>query len=114
MMGMLIDTKETKASFEMAIDLPGVDKADIDMVIDEDQGLLTIKAEKKSTKTEEDADTQYKRVERFSGTMSRTMTLPENTNRDKIEATFDNGVLIVHIPKLKADEEKPVKTVKVK
>ena len=45
--------QETKASFEMAIDLPGVDKADIDMVIDEDQGLLTIKAEKKSTKTEE-------------------------------------------------------------
>ena len=48
------------------------------------------------------------------GTMSRTITLPTNTNKDKVHAEYTNGVLHVQIPKIHNDEEKPKKMITVK
>lgn len=109
-MGMQMDTKETKTSYELQIDLPGVEKKDI--VINMEGDLLTITAEKKGM--EKDDDHEFKRVERFTGTMTRTISLPDNTDKDKVQADFTNGVLHVTIPKLKEDVKKPKKTVQVK
>ena len=93
---MPMDTKETKESYEVSIDIPGVDKNDIHVDIEND--CLVIMAEKKRETKEEDA--QFKRIERVSGTMTRSIALPDHINEDNIEAGYENGVLHLKIPKV--------------
>jgi HSP20 family protein len=87
--------------------LPGVKPEDVDITISGD--TLTIKGE---TKTEEEVKREdYLYQERRYGSFSRTIALPSSLQTDKAEATFENGVLTLTIPKI--EEVKP-KTIKVK
>lgn len=72
---------------------------------------ITIKAAKKEEqKVEKEA---YVRRERYEGEMSRTITLPGTINPDAVEATYEHGILTLHVPK--AEEVKPkVIPVKIK
>ncbi len=90
-----VDIKEDKEAFTLMADIPGVKPEDIE--VNMDNGVLTIKGERKSEKkTEED---NYKRVERQYGVFYRRFTLPETANADKIEARSEDGVLRITIPK---------------
>jgi HSP20 family protein len=90
-----VDVREEAERFVVNVDLPGVDKKDIEIVAE--KGVLTIKGERHS---EQKSDTaSYERVERVSGKFLRRFTLPENAQADAISAKQTNGVLEVSIPK---------------
>ncbi len=88
----------------MDVDLPGVKKEDIK--VDINKGVLTISGERKVK--EED----YYKVETYFGKFSRSFTLPDNADIENIEASSENGVLEVIIPKLKEDSARKTITIK--
>jgi HSP20 family protein len=73
--------------------------------------VLTIKGEKK--KEEEEKDEHHHYVERYYGSFQRSFRLPANVKSDKVEATFDKGILRVTLPKVEEAKKKKVE-VKVK
>ncbi|HEX9343905.1 MAG TPA: Hsp20/alpha crystallin family protein [Actinomycetota bacterium] len=98
-----IDISERKDAYVVTVEVPGVKQDDIDITLED--GLLTISGERKLT--QESSDQQYHRVERRYGAFRRSITLPSQVRADAIEASFDNGVLEVVLPK--AEEAKPKK-----
>lgn len=103
-MGMpKIDMKESKDLIQVKAELPGV--AEEDVTIEVSDGVLTISGEKKGEKEEEKEGYYYK--ESFSGSFSRSISLPSDVKADKTEAEMDNGVLSIVIPK--AEVRKPHK-----
>ena len=82
------DMYEDKDQLVMKIELPGIDQKDLDITIDGDR--LTIKAERKEEVSE---DATHHTRERYYGKYFRSVTLPYHVKEDKIQATFDNGVL---------------------
>lgn len=100
---MLMDVKETDKNYEILIEMPGVKKEDIQLT--QKHETLTISAEKKGMEKEE-GDT-FRRQERFFGSISRTMTLPDDADKDHIAAKYENGVLQLTIPRTKPLEIPP-------
>jgi HSP20 family protein len=93
-----VDIHEEKDRFVVLADVPGVDPKDIDITAD--NGVLTVRGERKAEKRE--TDNGYERIERVAGTFLRRFTLPEGANTDEIKAKQTNGVLEVTIPKTAA------------
>ena len=98
-----VDIKETPDSLVLSAELPGIDKKDVHINIEEN--VLTISGERSFSRDEKKED--YHRIERVYGSFSRSFTLPRNVKLDAVKANFDNGVLTVTIPK--AEESKPRK-----
>lgn len=90
-----IDMAETDDSIEITAELPGVDQKDLDVSVEGD--VLTLKGEKKSESEEKKKD--FHVVERSYGAFRRAIRLPGNVDPDKVNATFDKGVLKVSMPK---------------
>lgn len=90
-----VDIKETDSAFEIHADIPGVDPKDIEVHME--NGMLTIRGERKSESKEEKEG--YKRVERQWGSFYRRFSLPDSADADKINAKSKNGVLEITIPK---------------
>ncbi len=104
-----IDFTENDKEYRISAELPGMDEKDIEVLMDEDS--LTIRGEKKEDKEEKGKDYYYR--ERRFGSFTRTIPLPENIDRDKIEAKFKNGVLTLRLPKTAATARN-VKKIEVK
>ena len=104
---LAVDMHETDDKVVVKTAVPGVKSEDIDVSITGD--VLTIKGETKAEEKVEKAN--YIRQERRYGAFSRSLTLPSTVVADKATAEFENGVLILTLPK--AEEVKP-KTIKVK
>lgn len=102
------DISETKDSFVVHAELPGLKKEEVQVHYDNENRLLSIKGENKSEKKEENE--KYYRVERKYGKFERHFTLPKNANGETIGANMHDGVLELTIPKL--SEEQSKKTVK--
>jgi HSP20 family protein len=95
-----VDILESKDSYLIRAELPGMKKEDVNLEIQE--GALTLSGERK---LEEPANgVEYHRVERVAGRFSRSFYLPQTVKHDGIKATFKDGILEVHVPK--ADEAK--------
>jgi HSP20 family protein len=104
-----LEMYEKDNNFVVKAELPGVKKDDVDVSIAGD--ALTIKGQKKASKEIKDED--YYRCESQYGSFSRTITLPAAVDAKKIEASYENGVLEIHVPKAK--EAVPTKVeIKVK
>ena len=91
-----VDIYEETERFVVLADVPGVDAKDIDITAD--NGVLTIKGERRSDRKDTDKN-GYERIERTSGSFVRRFTLPESANTESIKAKQTNGVLEVSIPK---------------
>lgn len=78
---------------EITAELPGVREEDIDLTVEE--GVLTLRGEKKSTRTDEERGYS----ERSYGRFERSITLPSNIDEDACSADFRDGVLTVTLPK---------------
>ncbi len=104
---LAIDMYETKNEVVVKAALPGVKPDDVEITLTGD--TLTIRGETKEEKEVKEKD--YIRKERREGSFSRSLTLPSGLNADKAEATFENGVLQLRIPK--SEESKP-KSIKVR
>jgi len=104
---LALDIYQTKDTVVVKAPLPGVKPEDVEITITGD--VLTIKGE---TKVEENVEKEdYFFQERRYGSFSRSVTLPDGLKTDKAEASFEDGVLTLTVPK--AEEHKP-KSVKVK
>ncbi len=102
-----LDMYETDNDVVVQASLPGVKPEDVDITITGE--TLTIRGE--SRHEEEEKKRNYYRQETWYGSFARSITLPTQVESDKAEATFENGVLKLTIPK--AEEAKP-KMIKVK
>jgi HSP20 family protein len=98
-----LDISERQDAYVVTVEVPGVKPEDLDITLED--GLLTIQGERQFTS--ESSEEQYHRVERRYGAFRRSITLPSQVQADAIEASFDNGVLEVVVPK--AEEAKPKK-----
>ena len=102
-----VDIIENENEFELTADLPGLDKKDVNLSIQE--GVLKLTADQKTNNDSKDA---YWLRERYSKTYDRSFTLPNNVVEEKINASFKNGSLKVILPK--EEEVKPiVKKIKI-
>jgi HSP20 family protein len=90
-----MDLVETDDHLVLRGDLPGMTEDDVDIEIKDN--VLTVSGERKSE--QEERAEGYHRVERSFGRFSRSLTLPQGIDPDKVEAKFENGVLEVQIPK---------------
>jgi len=90
-----VDISEDDTAFYIDAELPGLTKEQISLIIEDD--MLTIKAERKQETEENKKD--YHRVERMSGSFSRSFNLGEVIDQNTIQADFENGVLRIILPK---------------
>jgi HSP20 family protein len=100
-----VDISETRKHYVIRVDLPEVDKEDVNVSIE--NGMLTISGERRFEK-EEDTETTH-RVESMYGKFSRSFTLPADVDETDISAKSKNGVLKVRIPKIEQQKEEPKK-----
>ncbi len=96
-----MDLVEAEDHFVLKADLPGLAEGDVNIEIQD--GTLTISGERKAE--HEQREKGWYRIERSFGSFNRSLTLPDGVDADRIEASFRNGVLEVHIPK--PEERKP-------
>ena len=90
-----VNIKETKDAFEVSLVAPGFDKADFKVNLE--NNLLTITAEHKGEENVED-EKMVRREYRFRS-FSRSFTVDENIDAEKIDAKYINGVLALNLPK---------------
>ncbi len=98
-----MDLVESEDDFVLRADLPGLSEGDVNIELEDN--VLTISGERKAE--HEERKEGYYRVERASGSFSRSLTLPEGVDPEKVQANFDRGVLEVRIPK--PEQRKPRK-----
>ncbi|HET8771666.1 MAG TPA: Hsp20/alpha crystallin family protein [Gemmatimonadaceae bacterium] len=98
-----VDVREEKDAFVFQLELPGVSPEAVEVTAD--GGVLSVSGEKKSE--EQRDEDRWHIVERVSGSFRRTFQLPQNVTEEKIDATFEDGVLTVRVPK--AEQPKPKK-----
>ncbi len=102
------DVAETTKAFELEIAVPGMKKADFSIDVKNDK--LTISGERK--RVEKTDDKNYHSVQTSFGSFKKSFYLPENVVEDKIEASYEDGILKIVIPK---DEKKVLnKTIQIK
>jgi HSP20 family protein len=104
---ILMDVIQKKEEIDVKASVPGVNPDDIDVTVED--GVLTIRAEKK-TETETE-DEKYLIRERATGSFYRALRLPDTVDAEKIESHYDNGILTIVMPKA---EEKKKKQIQVK
>lgn len=98
---MRTDVKEKEGNYILEIDIPGYNKEDIKIELE--NGYITVTAKKDETINEEDKN-GYIYKERFSGECARSYYAGENLKEEDIKASFKNGTLILTFPKEEAKE----------
>jgi HSP20 family protein len=95
-----VEVSATDKEVRVSAELPGLDEKDVEVLVDD--GVLTIRGEKKSET--DDRDRGFS--ERFYGRFERRVALPFEVDEDKADASFKNGVLTIALPKSPKAEEK--------
>jgi HSP20 family protein len=102
-----LDISERKDAYLVTVELPGVEADDLQVTLED--GLLTIQGERPFA--QESSEQQFHRVERRYGAFRRSITLPAHVMAEGIEASADNGVLQIVVPKM---EEATPKRIQVR
>ena len=102
-----LDISERKDAYLVTVELPGVELDDLQITMED--GLLTIQGERHFA--HDSSEQQFHRIERRYGAFRRSITLPAQVQAEQIEATYDNGVLQVVVPKM---EEATPKRIQVR
>jgi HSP20 family protein len=95
-----LDISEGKDAYRVTVELPGVKLDDLEITLED--GLLTIQGERHFAN--DFSEEQFHRVERSSGAFRRSITLPAHVEADAVEASMEDGVLRILVPK--AEEAK--------
>ncbi|HWC71747.1 MAG TPA: Hsp20/alpha crystallin family protein [Actinomycetota bacterium] len=101
-----LDIRETEDRFDVTVDLPGMSSDDVEVTFED--GILTVRGQREFSR---ETEGQYHRIERSYGSFARSVRLPRVADSERIEASFDNGVLTVLVPKR---EEAKARTIEVK
>lgn len=99
-----VDIEENDQQFMLCLDLPGISKNDI--CIETTDHQLVIRGERKVERVEEKGVRHT--VERFHGVFQRSFTLPASVNVEQIQASYENGVLHIVIPKIESAHRKTI------
>ena len=99
--------KKGKDTFVIEVDLPGVDKDDIELIVEDN--ILTVKAVRKMKKEVKKDD--YYLCESNFGIISRSFVLPEGIDLEKVDAKYENGKLIITLEK---EESRKAKKLSIK
>ena len=94
---MKTDIKEKGDKYLLEVDLPGYEKENIKIEIDD--GYLTVHASMNKNVDESDKDSKYVHKERYIGECSRSFYVGEEINEEDIKASFKNGTLKIELPK---------------
>jgi HSP20 family protein len=97
------DVSETEAEYLIKADLPEVRKEDVSLTVQD--GVLTLSGERKQEKRAEGE--KLHRIERVYGSFMRRFALPENAEEQGITAESRDGVILIHIPKVKVVQPQP-------
>lgn len=108
-----INVKENDKEYTVELAAPGLKKDDFNVNIDRD-GNLHIHMESKNEKKDEDKKIHYLRREFSYSKFEQTLLLPDDVDKDKIEAKVNDGVLTVNLPKTEKKEDKTLKQIEVK
>lgn len=103
------NVKETEKDYVIEAAVPGMEKSDFR--IDLNEQLLSISVEKETKEEIKEGETWFRR-EFCYGSFSKSFQLPENVSEEKITANYENGILIVKIPKAE-EKEKLSKLIKI-
>ncbi|WP_028403223.1 Hsp20/alpha crystallin family protein [Ectobacillus panaciterrae] len=104
-LGLRIDVHETENEVVAICDIPGLEKKE-DVNIDIENNKLTISGT--INRTNEIREGRIHRQERFVGHFNRSVSLPGTVSNEGVKASYKNGVLEVHIPKLKNDNKRRI------
>ena len=102
---MKTDVKQTENGYDVAVDLPGCKKEDVQL--DLQDGYLTIQAVRSHSNDEKDKDGHYLRRETFSGTCSRSFYIGDSVRKEDVHARFEDGVLHISLPAPQQQPELP-------
>jgi HSP20 family protein len=105
-----VDIYEHNGNLVLTAEVPGLDEDDIEVKLED--STLTIKGERKYKN--EVKEENYHRVERSYGSFSRSFSLPQNIDQEKIKAENENGILKITMPKKAELKPKKVKVLKPK
>jgi HSP20 family protein len=100
-----VEVSETEHEIEVSASLPGVSPDDIDVTVHDD--VLMIKAEHR--REAEDKQKNYYRRELEYGMMQRAISLPARIEAERAEATYENGMLKLRLPKAESERRKQIK-----
>ena len=100
-----VDIYETEDAVMLQADVPGLDMNDLDIRVE--NNVLTLRGERKITK--EVKEENYRRVERHYGSFARSFSLPNTVDPEKINATYNSGVLQVTMGKREETKPKQIK-----
>ena len=104
-----VNIREDEKNYILDLAAPGIDKKDLKIDINED--VLTVSSETKN-ESEESKD-GYRRKEFSFSEFSRSFYIPENVNREKIEANYNDGILSVALPKQEAEKNKITRKIEI-
>lgn len=105
-----VNIKETKDDFVVEVAAPGMKKDDFKIELD--NNLLMISSEKEE-KHEDKQEGEYTRKEFMYQSFRRSFTVPKTIEDGKIKATYNDGVLSIHLPKKEEAKQKPKKTISI-
>jgi HSP20 family protein len=92
-----VDVREDENALVLELEIPGVSPEQVEVTAE--NGVLTIRGEKRSERREDDEKRRWHLVERSYGAFHRAFQLPKGVDEGQIEASFDQGVLTVRVPK---------------
>lgn len=104
-----VNVKEDGKQFDIEFAAPGFNKNDFKISVE--NNVMTVSAEKKDEKSEDNK--RFTRKEFNYSSFSRSFTLPQSVNSDKIDAKYTDGVLHLQVPKKEQVKESPTKEIKV-
>jgi HSP20 family protein len=100
-----VDVYEDEHNVTLKIEVPGIDEKDIDVRIE--NNTLTVQGERKFSKEEKEEN--FRRVESRYGSFTRTFTLPNTVDSERVEAHYDKGVLKIQLAKKSEAKPKQIK-----
>jgi len=105
-----VNIKELPDRFVLEMAVPGFNKEDIKIEVDD--GILVVRGEKKEEDKQEEKG-RWMRREFHIVKFQRAFTLPDMVDADNITAKYENGILIINLPKIPEAQEKPARLIKV-
>lgn len=100
-----VDVYEDEHNVVLKLEVPGIDEKDIDVRVE--NNTLTVHGERKFEKEEKEEN--FRRVESSYGSFTRTFTLPQTVEAEKVTAHYDKGVLKITLPKKAEAKPKQIK-----
>jgi len=100
-----VDVYEDEHNVTLKIEVPGIEEKDIDVRIE--NNVLTVHGERKFEKEEKEEN--YRRIERQYGSFTRSFTLPNTVDAEKVNANYDKGVLKITLAKKAEAKPKQIK-----